>query len=81
MNVALDETRELEIAGRLGYDYTQDTSVHRPLTEYILPIHPFRTIGPIVIVTELILDDKGMSILNGKGKPRTKHKVRLLPRH
>lgn len=75
------DTPELNRMGAwLGYTYLlrEDRTECIPLTTFVLPVHPFTIIRPFVIVTELILDDHGNSIVTNRNRLRTKHTIRWI---
>jgi hypothetical protein len=74
------EERDMELARRLGYAYTQTHDAARPLSEYILPVAPFTVVWPFVIIRELVLDDQGMQTTGRDNKAIVARKVRLIPR-
>ena len=72
----MTEEDELLLAQRLGYNYP--LPANSPLSQYILPLHPFTVIGPIVIVREVIMDEDGRATYNKRFKPRLRYKLRML---
>lgn len=59
-----DRTRRDEVlAEALGYHYVTDPDrFSRPLRDFVLPVDPFRRIGPFVVVRELVLHVDGHRI-------------------
>jgi len=82
----IEEQRGIELALMLGYTHalcldTYDWDTHvRSVAAMVLPASPFRKIGPLVIVRELVLDEHGATQPTRRGTHvRTRRRLRLHP--